>query len=74
MICAELRPSANGYAIDCDGVVLVASWPAPYFVLVTPAADGDEPMLIHCDDLEHALRHARHGGVVLDSAFEPVPA
>ncbi len=62
--------SANGYALEVQGHTLVASWPAPYFVLVCDYADDpSDPMLIHCDDLEHAQMHARLGGTLLDAKF-----
>lgn len=64
--------SANGYKISIGGHELVASWPAPFFVLV-PAQEPDEvPALIHCDDRAHADMHARCGGVLLDAKFERV--
>jgi hypothetical protein len=69
--------SANGYVLR----VIVgqrthevrASWPAPYFVLDHDLFDPEiVPALIHCDSIEHARRHAKLGGTVLDAKFEPV--
>jgi hypothetical protein len=62
-------PSANGFALRVDGYTLTASWPAPFFALcrsVGPDDTPDEPLLIHCDSLDHA-RAKR--GTVLNADF-----
>lgn len=68
--------SANGYVLEYNGGFLKATWKAPYFVLAPEGVtEGDEPALIHCDDLAHALLvRARHAGaIVYDEAFVEVP-
>lgn len=64
--------SANGYSINQNGFNIVATWAAPFFVLVLGFDPEEKPMLIHCDDLSNAQRHAAIGGILLDSKFERV--
>ena len=66
-------PSANGWRLQVRGHSLVASWQAPFFVLVDGWMPGDElddkPALIHCENREHAERAMEYGGMLLDSEF-----
>jgi hypothetical protein len=71
-----MEGSANGFILGYSNGYgsweFRATWPAPYFVFVDGMVDADdgEPLgLIHCDDLDHALRHVRLGGKLLDSSF-----
>ena len=60
-------PSANGYKLEVQGFTLTAVWRAPFYALILDDADEpSEPLLIHCDDLDHAKRL---GGILLDSEF-----
>jgi len=62
--------SANGYILKVDGYEIAASWPAPYFALVTDAADDPcPPLLYHCDTIQEA---ASKGGTLLGADFLPV--
>lgn len=63
--------SANGYLLEVQGYTLRSYWPAPFYALcLREGPDGpDEPLLIHCDSLEHA-RGKR--GIVLDADFQEV--
>ena len=69
-------PSANGYKLIVNGHTLVAYWPAPYFVLAIDSEDhSEEPLLIHCEDLEHARASYRcftDETYLLNSAFERI--
>lgn len=66
-------PSANGFRleyIDGEGETrnLVASWAAPFFVLVTDV-DCGAPLLYHANDRAEAERFAQYGGRILNSDF-----
>lgn len=68
-------PSANGYKLTVDGFEVVASWAAPFFVLVRNEDRDDKPerpLLIHCEDRRRADLHLRFGGMLLDSQFVEV--
>lgn len=63
-------PSPNGYVLQVDGYEIRPSWPAPFYALCLDDADEPaEPLLIHCESLEHAQAHR---GIVLDAEFNRV--
>jgi hypothetical protein len=71
-------PSANGYKLEVNGHTLVAYWPAPFFVLeIDPEDRDEEPLLIHCEDIDHArsiYRCCSGETYMLDANFERINA
>lgn len=74
-------PSANGFRLEFNSVDaagqpttfnLVASWPAPFFVLYGLDEPGVRPGLYHANDRADAERFAQYGGRLLDAQFNYV--
>jgi len=74
-----MEGSANGYILGYSNQFgsweYRAYWTAPFFVFVDGMVcfeDGEPLGPIHCDDLDHARSHLRHGGTLLDSEFREI--